>query len=98
MPNRLFAWLAPLALASFMHAGTPVNVVVTIERIVELQCDEGGGESCPNDYFAEVTIDGQGTGRAPASGGFTSADFKPNWKFSPGGQRSRHDSSRDLAL
>src|SRR5438046_2764314 len=37
-----------------------VNVTFTFTRVVELQCDEGIGESCPNDYYPKVDIDAQG--------------------------------------
>ena len=59
-----------------------VNVTFTFTRVVELQCDEGIGESCPNDYYPKVDIDAQGLDDGKSR--FCCAhgtDFQPNWVF-----------------
>ena len=40
--------------------GTSVPLTVRMTRVIELDCDEGFGEDCPNDYFSKAEIDGQG--------------------------------------
>ena len=68
------------------HAqGTSVPVTVRITRVIETACDEGFGESCPNDYFSKVNIDGQGLTESPccAHPGGEPPEFSPNdWVFS----------------
>ena len=58
------------------------TVTFTITRVKELNCDEGVGESCPNDYYPKIEIDNQGLD--DAKGRFCCAhgtDFQPNWVF-----------------
>ncbi|MFN7918985.1 MAG: hypothetical protein U0Q16_02745 [Bryobacteraceae bacterium] len=60
----------------------PTTVTFTFTRVVELQCDEGFGESCPNDYYPKVEIDSQGLDDGKSR--FCCAhgtDFNPNWVF-----------------
>src|ERR1041384_7163152 len=63
-------------------AANPVSVTLTITRVVEIDCNEGFGESCPNDYYPKAEIGGQGLDDAKdryccAHG----TDFNPNWVF-----------------
>jgi uncharacterized repeat protein (TIGR01451 family) len=37
-----------------------VTLTVAITRVVELDCDEGAGEACPNDFYPKFEIGGQG--------------------------------------
>jgi hypothetical protein len=46
-------WVAHVKAAS-------ATLTFAFTRIVELNCDEGPGESCPNDYYPKVEIGGQG--------------------------------------
>jgi uncharacterized repeat protein (TIGR01451 family) len=50
------------------QAGTPVQVKVRITRVVELRCDEGAGEACPNDYYPKFEVDHQGLFDGEANG------------------------------
>jgi uncharacterized repeat protein (TIGR01451 family) len=64
------------------QAGTPVQVKVTITRVVELQCNEGDGEPCPNDYYPKFSIDGEPV--VDKKGDYCCAhgtDFEPNWVY-----------------
>ena len=65
---------APLA------QGTSVPVTVRMTRVIELDCDEGAGESCPNDYFSKAEIDGQGLQESNccAHPGGDPPEFSPN--------------------
>ncbi len=59
------------------------TVTFTITRVKEVQCNEGAGEACPNDYYPKVDIDAQGLD--DGKGRFCCAhdtDFQPNWVFS----------------
>jgi uncharacterized repeat protein (TIGR01451 family) len=60
-----------------------VTVTFTYTRVVELQCNEGVGESCPNDYYPKVEIGHKGL--QDGKDDFCCAhgtDFQPNWVFS----------------
>jgi hypothetical protein len=68
-------WVAELRAAT-------LPVTLSITRIRELNCNEGFGEACPNDYYPKVDIDAQGLDDAKAR--FCCAhgtDFQPNWVF-----------------
>jgi uncharacterized repeat protein (TIGR01451 family) len=67
-------WVAELKAAS-------VTVTFTMTRVKELQCDEGAGEACPNDFYSQVEIDGQGVDRNDWCHNSCSDDFQPNWVF-----------------
>jgi uncharacterized repeat protein (TIGR01451 family) len=59
-----------------------VTVTFTFTRVVELNCDEGFGESCPNDSYPKVEIGHKGL--QDGKGDFCCAhgtDFQPNWGF-----------------
>jgi uncharacterized repeat protein (TIGR01451 family) len=58
-----------------------VSVTLTITRVVELDCDEGVGEACPNDFYAKANIDGQGLQETGKWCNSCSRDFQPNWTF-----------------
>ena len=62
------------------HAGNPVQVFVTITRVVEKQCDEGFSEPCPNDFYARVGINNMGIDVSNRFGDNT-ADVSPNATF-----------------
>jgi uncharacterized repeat protein (TIGR01451 family) len=59
------------------------TVTLTITRVKEVQCNEGAGEACPNDYYPKVDIDAQGLddgkGRFCCGHG---TDFQPKWVYS----------------
>jgi uncharacterized repeat protein (TIGR01451 family) len=70
------SWVSEVKAAS-------VTLTLTINRIVEVDCDEEVGEACANDYYPKVDIGAQGLDDAKeryccAHG--TSVD--PNWVFS----------------
>ena len=59
-----------------------VTVTFRFTRVIELQCNEGLGESCPNDYYPKVEIGNQGL--RDGKDDFCCAhgtDFQPNWVF-----------------
>jgi|GEM_PF-6576510 len=62
------------------HAGNPVQVYVTILRVVEKQCDEGFSEPCPNDFYARVGINNLGIDVSNRFGD-NMADVSPNATF-----------------
>lgn len=74
----LAAVLVAVALPATAQAGT---VSFSIDRLLGLNCDEGFGEACPNDYYAKVFIDGQDRGRQPSNGWISGADFDPDWTW-----------------
>ena len=65
---------APLQAANF------VPVTVTIMRIIEVSCDDGGFTYCPDDYYAKVNIAGQGFQRSPKTYE-DEGDVSPYWQF-----------------
>ncbi len=61
-----------------------IGVTVHLYRVVELHCDEGFGESCPNDYYPKAEIDHQGLLDGKGDLGYCCAhgtDFRTNWVF-----------------
>jgi uncharacterized repeat protein (TIGR01451 family) len=88
----LAAWVTDLRAATR-------TVTVTITRIVELHCDEGLGEACPNDYYPEVSIgdnnfDDSKDKYCCAHG----TDILPNWTFSHTLDTSENPISIDIEL
>ncbi|MGW4476285.1 DUF7507 domain-containing protein [Nonomuraea sp. NPDC004354] len=73
----VLAYLAPTAAQA-----EDVTVTVHLYRVVEVECGEGAGESCPNDYYPKFRIDGKNfDGKAD----FCCAhgpDFRTNWVHS----------------
>ncbi len=68
------SWLAPVKAAS-------ANLTFTITRVVAVQCDEGAGEACPNDFYARINVDAQGTYETAKWCNSCSVDFQPNWSL-----------------
>ncbi|MER7356488.1 DUF11 domain-containing protein [Nonomuraea dietziae] len=71
----VMAYLAPTAAQA-----ENVKVTVHLYRVVEVECGEGEGESCGNDYYPRFLIDGQGFGADKDD--FCCAhgpDFRTNW-------------------
>jgi uncharacterized repeat protein (TIGR01451 family) len=72
------AWVVSVGAVAAQAETT--QVTVSLYRVVELSCNEGGGESCGNDYYPKFSIDGEDLfdGRDDfccAHGG----DFRTNW-------------------
>jgi uncharacterized repeat protein (TIGR01451 family) len=87
-PLSLTLTVASLVAAMFMVAtwapsakADSVSVTLTITRVVELDCDEGVGEACPNDFYAKANIDGQGLEETGKWCNSCARDFQPNWTF-----------------
>ena len=56
-----------------------IPVTVTIIRVIETQCDEDFGESCPNDFYSKVNIASLGEEESDIV--YNNADFSPFWTF-----------------
>lgn len=65
--------------SSTVQAQVLIPVTVTIMRVIELHCDEGFGESCPNDFYAKVNIANLGYQESPIV--YNNSDFSPFWTF-----------------
>jgi hypothetical protein len=77
------AILAGFALCVDALPAATNTITFSITRVKEIQCNEGFGEKCPNDYYPKVEIDSQGLVDGKDVG-FCCAhdvDFQPNWVF-----------------
>ncbi|MEU7728421.1 hypothetical protein AB0B78_24765 [Streptomyces sp. NPDC040724] len=90
-----------LVLAGVAAVGTtpaqaaPVEITVSLYRVVELSCDEGLGESCSNDYYPKFEINHQGLfdGRDSHCCGH-GTDFRTDWVY----QATVDTSSNPIAI
>ncbi|NUP77920.1 MAG: DUF11 domain-containing protein [Nonomuraea sp.] len=71
----VLAYLVPAAVAQ----AADVKVTVHLYRVVEVQCDEGVGEKCPNDYYPKFRIDGKDFDGKSDFCCAHGADFRTNW-------------------
>ena len=83
--GRRLAWpvllFAAVATSAVLRA-QPVNVTVTIMRVIEVSCDEGDFTICPDDYYANVNIANQGFQETDNSQFEDEADVSPiDWRF-----------------
>jgi uncharacterized repeat protein (TIGR01451 family) len=83
----LFSVLMALITITALWVARPtaqmLTMTVTISRVVELNCGEGDGEACPDDFYPKMEIGGQGLDDGKER--FCCAhgtDFEPNWVFS----------------
>ncbi|HMG44326.1 MAG TPA: PKD domain-containing protein [Acidimicrobiales bacterium] len=60
----------------------PITVTVTITDVFEVSCDEGALVPCPDDYFSNVDIAGQGFQESGHQNNPDPPDVHPNWQFS----------------
>jgi uncharacterized repeat protein (TIGR01451 family) len=73
----LFGALAfPAALAA-----QQVQVTVTVMRVIEVSCDDGGFTICPDDYYANVNIANQGFEETDNGQFEDEPDVQPFWRF-----------------
>ena len=59
---------------------SPVTVVVTITRIVEIQCDDNAGATCGNDYYADFWLNDVHSLTTPRAAD-NQTDLTPGWQF-----------------
>ena len=78
----LAATPAPAAAAPIQAAVEPITVTVTITDVFEVSCDEGALVPCPDDYFSNVDIAGQGFQESGHQNNPDPPDIHPNWTFS----------------
>lgn len=73
----LMALLAPASLQAF-----PVNVTVTVMRVIEVSCDDGGFTICPDDYYSRVNVANLGFEETDNTQFEDEPDVSPtNWRF-----------------
>jgi uncharacterized repeat protein (TIGR01451 family) len=71
---------AAMALAS-PAAAQPVQVTVTIMRVMEVSCDDGAFTICPDDYYGRVNINGIGFQETDNGQFEDEPDVQPFWRF-----------------
>jgi len=59
----------------------PVQVTVTIMRVIEVSCDDGDFTICPDDYYGRVSIAGQAFQETSNTEFEDQADVSPYWRF-----------------
>jgi uncharacterized repeat protein (TIGR01451 family) len=73
-----------LIFAAFLPAtaaAQPVQVTVTIMRVIEVSCDDGAFTICPDDYYTRVNIAGQGFEETDNGQFEDEGDVSPYWRF-----------------
>ena len=83
MKSLLAMGLPVLCAVEFSTAASAAPVVITfnLQRIKEVECGDGFGEACPDDYFAFVNIDNQGAERRDSCHDSCCTDCPVNWSF-----------------
>jgi uncharacterized repeat protein (TIGR01451 family) len=59
----------------------PIQVTVTVMRVIEVSCDDGAFTICPDDYYARVNIDNQGYFETDNVQFEDQPDVSPFWRF-----------------
>ncbi len=62
-------------------AAQPVQVTVTIMRVMEVSCDDGGFTICPDDFYGRVNIADQGFVETDNGQFEDEGDVRPYWRF-----------------
>lgn len=72
---------ASLAVTPVQVEATPVQVTVTIMRVIEVSCDDGAFTICPDDYYGRVNIADQGFQETDNGQFEDQGDISPFWRF-----------------